>query len=138
MKGSIKMIHMTEEIFASDNFKETPEKVMKVLNDFSKIPTKDEELEKREKWTNVLSIRKTDGSYGLLIKSKLERNHDNTLKFEAAKSTIRDYLFENYSLNVSISVVFAESLEFLIFIPLVDLNGYSLNEIITYCVNEVE
>ncbi|HDR8329628.1 TPA: hypothetical protein QC181_004604 [Bacillus cereus] len=129
---------MTEEIFASDNFKETPEKVMKVLNDFSKIPTKDEELEKREKWTNVLSIRKTDGSYGLLIKSKLERNHDNTLKFEAAKSTIRDYLFENYSLNVSISVVFAESLEFLIFIPLVDLNGYSLNEIITYCVNEVE
>ncbi|GAB6431543.1 hypothetical protein bcgnr5372_46560 [Bacillus luti] len=132
------MIHMTEEIFASDNFKETPEKVMKVLNDFSKIPTKDEELEKREKWTNVLSIRKTDGSYGLLIKSKLERNHDNTLKFEAAKSTIRDYLFENYSLNVSISVVFAESLEFLIFIPLVDLNGYSLNEIITYCVNEVE
>ncbi|KZD71165.1 hypothetical protein [Bacillus cereus] len=132
------MIHMTEEIFAANNFKETPEKVMKVLNDFSKIPAKVEELEKREKWTNVLSIRKTDGSYGLLIKSKLERNHDNNLKFETAKSTIRDYLFENYSLNVSSSVVFAESLEFLVFIPLVDLNGHLLSEIITYCVNEVE
>ncbi|GAB6548874.1 hypothetical protein bcgnr5378_08550 [Bacillus cereus] len=132
------MIQMTEEIFAVDNFKETPEEAMKILNDFSKIPAKDEEVEKRDKWTNVLSIRKTDGSYGLLIKSKLERTQDNALKFETAKSTIRDYLSENYSLNVSISVVFSESLEFLVFIPLVDLNGYSLNEIITYCVNEVE
>ncbi|WP_336770111.1 hypothetical protein [Bacillus bombysepticus] len=132
------MINMTEEIYAVESFEETPEKVMKVLNDFSKIPVKDEELEKRDKWTNVLCIRKTDGAYGLSIKSQVERNGNNNLKLASLKSNIQDYIFENHSINLSTIVVLGEISEILIFIPLAGLNGHLLNEVITYCVNQVE
>lgn len=132
------MIHMTEEIIAVESFKETPEKIASVLHDFTKQPVKDEEIEKRDKWTSILSIRQTDNSYGLLIKNHVEKTEHNTFKLLAVKSTIQDYLSEKYSLNASISVLLEEHSSILIFIPLSELNGHLLNEIITYCANEVE